>query len=1028
MRLFIASLCLLAAHALSAAGFQSIDFGFQPNRGQSRPGVLFSAEGAGQSLLFTASGVETLLPGGTSVTMRLHGASPLSPTGEDSLPGLIHHLNGPSNIPRFASLRSKNVYPGIDLVYTRDGDRFAYDFHLAPFASPSSIRLHFDSPSSPRLDPQGNLVLPTPAGDLLQHRPVAYQSRHGRRIPVPASFQLHANEVSFQLGDYDPSLPLVIDPPISYLSYFGGSPSSRAEGLFTDGSGAAYLIGMTAPAVSGVTPTTLTGGGSFVAKFNAAGQLVYYTRTNIPNAAARVDSQGFVYLSGYEVNSPNDHVVIKLNQAGNALVYRRVLNIVNRTEVLAVDASGNAYLAGRFQGSESKFTATAGAFRTTASGSGGFLLKIDPTGANDVYRTYLPNASRFANLEVDSAGAVYFNLIIPSAWGTPTVLGLPDRNSTGFAKLNPAGSALSYLVDFSADGFSFDNFTLDSQGSFILVGRYFLSGDVTIPLVKPLDNTNSGFDVYVAKFNPAATAISWSTLLGGSAGEFNNPGTVDTDGQDNVWIGGITLSTDFPLSSPTQNARSGNIDAFLTQINSAGTAILFSTYAGTSAGEQFGGNFAAYVSADSGSAYLAFNAPSSTLPAVNAFQGTYPGGTQSAVIGKWGTTTVPCSFTLGAPAVAAPAGGLNGSVTVTTASGCNVTATPSDSWITITAGAPASASTTVTFSVAPNSGAARNGSISISGVLFTISQGAPQANSVPAVSSLSPISATGTSTTRTFVFSDADGAANIAVVNVLVNFYLDGRSACYLAYDSIGNVMYLVQDDGGTLQGLALPSAGTLANSQCSIPANSISAVKSGNTLTLTLTMNFLGSFGGTRVVFAAARDLSGGNSGWSPAGQHTISTPASNPTPLSASPASGTATASVSYPVSVAYRDATSSLNLQPVQILINDAVDGRNACYVGFDHAGNVLYLVDDLGGSLLPTAIRLNGAAGGSASVENAQCRIVASGSTFTDSGQTLTLTLQIQFKTPFAGRRLIYAGTQTTAGANSGWSVVGAVTVQ
>lgn len=318
-----------------------------------------------------------------------------------------------------------------------------------------------------------------------------------------------------------------------------------------------------------------------------------------------------------------------------------------------------------------------------------------------------------------------------------------------------------------------------------------------------------------------------------------------------------------------------------------------------------------------------------------------------------------------------------------------------------------------------------NGNQRTGAFAFTIT--GPGASQVPEPA-ISPVSGTGTSMTRTFVFTDADGADDIGVVNVLVNFYLDGRNSCYVAYDSVGNVIYLVQNDGGTLQGLALPSAGTLSNTQCSIPAGSITAIKSGNTLRLIMTINFLGSYGGTRVVFAAARDRNGGNSGWLPVGQQTISTPTSNPLPLSISPLSGTAVVGITYPVTVSYRDATASTSLQPVQVLINNALDGRSACYVGFDHGGNVLYLVDDLGRSLLPTAIRLNGAAGGASSMENTQCKIIAAGSTFTESGQTMTMTLQIQFKAPFVGRRLVYAGAQSTDGANSGWTVPGALTVQ
>ena len=102
-------------------------------------------------------------------------------------------------------------------------------------------------------------------------------------------------------------------------------------------------------------------------------------------------------------------------------------------------------------------------------------------------------------------------------------------------------------------------------------------------------------------------------------------------------------------------------------------------------------------------------------------------------------------------------------------------------------------------------------------------------------------------------------------------------------------------------------------------------------------------------------------------------------------------------------------------------------NACCLAFVHSTNFLYIVGD-DGNLQPTPIRLNGEAGGAVSIENTQCRVISAGSTYSDSGTTLTTTLQIQFKSAFVGRRILFAGAQTLAGANSGWSILGSVTVQ
>ncbi len=285
----------------------------------------------------------------------------------------------------------------------------------------------------------------------------------------------------------------------------------------------------------------------------------------------------------------------------------------------------------------------------------------------------------------------------------------------------------------------------------------------------------------------------------------------------------------------------------------------------------------------------------------------------------------------------------------------------------------------------------------------------------------------GLSVTRTFEFSDPNGADDLGVVNVLINRALDGRNACYIGYDSVNSVLVLLDNAGVDATVLSLPSAATLSNGQCTISGAGFSAVKSGNNLSLTIPYTFNSAFGGSHIVYIAGRDRNGGNSGWSPVGTHSVSAPTSNPLPLRPASVQTSVPANTSYALTVQYRDATASTNLQPVQVLINSALDGVNACYFGFDHAGNFMYIIGDTG-DLQTTPVRLNGAAGGAATIENSQCRLRAAGSTFTDVGNTLTLTLQLEFKSSFIGRRIIFGGTQTTSGANSGWQVLGAVRVQ
>ena len=292
----------------------------------------------------------------------------------------------------------------------------------------------------------------------------------------------------------------------------------------------------------------------------------------------------------------------------------------------------------------------------------------------------------------------------------------------------------------------------------------------------------------------------------------------------------------------------------------------------------------------------------------------------------------------------------------------------------------------------------------------------------PAVVSASPVASTGSSQTYTFQFSDTLGASSLAVVNVLMNQYLDGRGACYIAYSVPDNVLYLVPDaGGGLLPGILLNGSGSTSNSQCSIAGNGSLATVSGNNLTLTLKISFNSSFGGNKVVYAAARETIN-NSGWNVMGVHGVPPlPATFPTAVGMSPASSTASSEV---LTFTYQDATSAASLQTMWALTNTAIDGRAACYVAFYAPGNQIFLVPDNGDGSQATSMSLSG----TGTLSNSQCTVSAAGSSYTTSGPQATLMLNIAFKPAFAGRKDTWLAVQTlNAAATSDWQALGARTV-
>jgi len=146
----------------------------------------------------------------------------------------------------------------------------------------------------------------------------------------------------------------------------------------------------------------------------------------------------------------------------------------------------------------------------------------------------------------------------------------------------------------------------------------------------------------------------------------------------------------------------------------------------------------------------------------------------------------------------------------------------------------------------------------------------------PGVGGMNPAHNSNLSGSYTFTFTDTNGWQDIAVTDVLINFSLDGRQACYVAFvptgASSGTVLLVddAGDAGGPFLSLSLPGSGTISNSACSISGTGGSVNASGTSLTLTLAITFHWNFAGNRVFYLATRS-NALSSGWQAAGTVTI-------------------------------------------------------------------------------------------------------------------------------------------------------------
>lgn len=603
-----------------------------------------------------------------AVRMQMVGANP-DPfmEGVGRLTGISNYFigNDPekwrTNIPHFSRVQYHDVYPGVDLVYHINDGELEFDFIVGPGAETGIIKLSFEGAQKVYIDNQGDLVLTTEAGEIRQHKPILYQNIDEVKKEVAGRFvQASEHEFGFEVGEHDRNRPLVIDPKVSF-STFLGLPASN---IAVDDSGNIYVAGTTSslelPVTPGVFQNRLLGSrDAFVFKLNATGtELLYSTYfggkeilEEGANAIA-VDSAGNAYMTGITSSEDfpttrgasqteykgiflqGDAFVAKLNANGSELVYSTYLggNRSDRGTSIAVDSAGNAYVTGRT--SSSDFPTTPGVFGRISDAAfniDSFITKLNESGTDLVYSTY-SNVGQVVvshDIAVDSSGNAY-------------VAGLEGlfaffAERPFVIKLNPSASDLIYSTRVGDFNFSVSipeginnatGITVDSSGNaYVTGGTSSRSFPTTANAFQKAFAGGTG-DAFVTKLSDEGTVL-YSTYLGGSA--FDSAADIAVDSLGNAYVVGQTESEDFPTRLPLQAINGGLFfsDAFVTKIDAAGTALVYSTYFGGRGDDR--GSSIAFDASDN--AYMAGVAGSPDLPITpGAFQKAKQSGFDNFVV------------------------------------------------------------------------------------------------------------------------------------------------------------------------------------------------------------------------------------------------------------------------------------------------------------------------------------------------------------------------------------------------------------
>lgn len=682
------------------AAAAQLPLSFEPNVGQTDADVQFLARGRGYSLALTADAAVFALRAlpaeptpraawddrpsalpvptpGTALRLQLLGATATAPAvGLDLLPGRANYFLGANprqwytDLPTYARVAYRDVYPGVDVVYYGAQGQLEYDFVVAPGADPTAVRLGYAGAESLRLDAAGNLVLALAGGEVVQHAPVIYQERAGVRVPVPGGYTLTAaGEVAFTIPVYDAGRPLVIDPVLVYSTYLGGTGfdtiGSGQGGLAVDAAGNAYVTGTTDSPNFPTTPGAFqsSGGGVYVAKLNATGTALLYSTFlgGGSSTALTVDGAGNAYITGstfggypttpgayqqFIVCCSTEVFVTKLNPTGSALVYSTFLggSTADTAFGIAIDGAGNAYVTGQSQGDLASFPTTPGALHMIGGERDVFVAKFNATGSALVYSALFggDDFDRGSAIAVDGAGNAYVSGLTRSA-NFPTTPGAFQTTKPGgfdaiVFKLNPSGSAFVYSTYLGGAGFE-EGTGLAVDGA----GNAYVSGDVnspTFPTTPGALRTTiaGGLDAFVAKVNPTGSALLAATYLGGSGTDAFFGSFVALDPAGNVYVTGATDSTDFPVTAGAFQAVFGGSgpgispgDVFVAKLNPTLSALGYATYLG---GASHDTPFAIVVDG-AGNAYVFGETASTNFPTTpNALQPAYGGGFRDAFVAK----------------------------------------------------------------------------------------------------------------------------------------------------------------------------------------------------------------------------------------------------------------------------------------------------------------------------------------------------------------------------------------------------------
>ena len=467
----------------------------------------------------------------------------------------------------------------------------------------------------------------------------------------------------------------------TFVTYLGGDSFEQARDVVVDRDGNTIIVGGTQspsfPTTPGAYDTTFDNSGGmlgsggpmdvFVTKLSPTGSLVWSTLIGGPNYdrayAVEVDAAGDIYIAGRAgagfpttpgvlqstfggdvmVNAlygPQDGFIAKLSKDGATLLWSTYFGSDDREIIRDIDLDATGIYVGVGELMRSHPHVTSGAFDTShGAQSDEVVAKVLLDGTAVVWATYFGGNGQdgVPTVRVGIDGSVY---LIASTTSTdlPTTPGALQRIHAGgedffVAKLAPDGASLvycTYVGGNGTDAHETHHAVVNAQGE-VIVGFYSTSTNLVTTTGAVKATPTGGADGYVARISASGSTLVAATYIGGNGGE--DVQGLATDAMGRIYVGGTTSSTNMPTTAGAYQATpSANGNAFVAELSSDMTSIVYLTYLGGGADDQ---QRSLAIDSAGNVVTVGQTASAQLATTAGAAQGSYGGGTADSLVGAF---------------------------------------------------------------------------------------------------------------------------------------------------------------------------------------------------------------------------------------------------------------------------------------------------------------------------------------------------------------------------------------------------------